>query len=172
MNNNTNWEFVEAAGSFPKVPAGGYVLRITDIEDNPRNEYLTITYDVAEGDYKGTFANADAWLHSFRKYYNDKSKPFFKKFLVALQDSNDDFNIAAWNKKQNERDFVGLLVGGLIQERYYTSEKDGKDKTAIEVADTTDIYSIRSGMFKLPEPRDTRVKKSSFSDPYDDVPFI
>lgn len=171
MKTNTNWEFVEAAGSFPKVPAGGYVLKITKVKDNPRGEFLELTYDIAEGDYKGTFSAADDWLHTFRKYYNEKSAPFFKKFLVALESSNSDFDLAVWNKEQDEREFVGKLIGGLIQERYYTSEKDGKDKTAIEVADTTDIYSIRGGFYKLPEPRDNRVKRDAFADVYDDVPF-
>lgn len=171
MKTGTNWEFVEAAGSFPKVPAGGYVLKIKKVEDNPRGEYLNIVYDIAEGEYKGTFSTAEDWLHTFRKYYNAKSAPFFKKFLVALEASNSNFDLAVWNKNQNEQDFVGLLIGGLIQERYYTSEKDGKDKTAIEVADTTDIFSIRGGFYKLPEPRDNRVKKDAFVDTYDDIPF-
>lgn len=170
MRTNTNWEFVDAAGSFPKVPAGGYVLKIVGVEDHPRDEYLDIIYDVAEGDYKNTFSGADNWIHTFRKYYNEKSAPFFKKFLEVLEASNE-FSITAWNKEQNESDFVGLVFGGLIQERYYTSEKDGKDKTALEVADVTDIYSIRSGMYKLPEPRDMRKKKETSYDLYDDVPF-
>ena len=60
----------------------------------------------------------------------------------------------------------------MIQERYYTSERDGKDKTALDVADVTDIYEIRNGSYKLPEPRDNRVKNDAFG-AYDDdpVPF-
>ena len=172
MRTNKNWEFVEAASNFPKVPVGGYVLKITDVKDNPRDEYLEITWDVYEGEYAGTFSGAEPWIHTFRKYYNDKSAPFFKKFLVALEDSND-FSVAAWNKTQDEREFIGLLFGGLIQERYYTSERDGEDKTALEVADTTDIYSIRNGFYRLPEPRDTRKSKQGGFNAYDDdpVPF-
>ena len=171
MKSGIKWEYVEAAGSFQKLPVGGYVLKIKSVKNFDKQKYLEIVYDIAEGEYKGFYSTEEDWRHMFRKYYNEASKKFFKKFLVALEASNANFDLAKWYETEDEQEFVGLLIGGLIQERYYTSEKDGQDKTALEVADIADIFSIRGGFYKLPEPRDNRVKKDAFTETYDSIPF-
>ena len=53
-----NWVGVEESTPFEKLPAGGYVIRIVDIEDVTDREYLNVVYDVAEGQYAG-FYNDD-----------------------------------------------------------------------------------------------------------------
>lgn len=150
-----NWTLVEEAGNYAKLPVGGYVARITAVEDNPKNEYLELTWDVAEGEHAGHYADDDAWRHQFRKYYSEKSEPFFRAFLARLEESNRSFSVSEWEKACDERALVGLEFGALVQERYYTNSK-GDDKTALEVADVIASQDVRNGDYKLPEPRDTR----------------
>lgn len=179
MRTNTNWEFVEAAGNFVKIPAGGYVLRITDVKDVPSSEKLEIEYEVHEGDNKDFFKKnkSAGWVHTHKCNYGERSASFFKRFLEALEDSNDNFSIAEWNKRQDEREFIGLLFGGLIQEYFYTDQKTGKDKSGMEITREVSIYDIRGGFYTLPEPRDDREHVAPSkdvqggSDLYDDVPF-
>lgn len=172
-----NWNLIEEAGSFVKLPVGGYVLRIVDVKDNSNGEYLEIVYDIAEGPFAGHYAADDDWRHTFRKYYGGKAAGFFKAFLNRLEESNRGrFTVDRWTINCNEREFIGLEIGGLIQERYYTNQQ-GEDKTVLEVADTVAAQDIRNGDYKLPAPRDMREKispaVSSFTPTFDtaDVPF-
>lgn len=169
-----NWNLVEEAGSFVKLPVGGYVCTITAVKDNPRDEFVEITYDIAEGQYKGHYAAEEAWRHTFRKYYGGKAAGFFRAFLNRLEESNRGrFTVSDWTINCDERDFVGLELGCLIQERYYTNTQ-GEDKTALEVAEVVAAQDVRNGEYKLPAPRDMREKispsVSSFT-PAEDVPF-
>lgn len=152
-----NWTMIDEAGSYEKLPVGGYVARIEAVEDSPKDEYLTVTWDVAEGEHAGHYKDDEAWRHQFRKYYSDKSEPFFRAFLARLEESNRAFSVAEWEKTGDERALVGLEFGALVQERYYTNGK-GEDKTALEVAGVVASQDVRNGDFKLPAPRDTREK--------------
>lgn len=171
-----NWMLVEEAGSFQKLPVGAYVCKIVGVEDHPREEYLDIVYDIAEGSHKGHYANDDAWRHSFRKYYRDNAAGFFRAFLNRLEESNrGKFSVQQWTQACNERELVGLEFGALIQERYYTNNK-GEDKTALEVADVIAAQDVRNGDYKMPEPRDMRENVpakavSSFTPTEADIPF-
>lgn len=152
-----NWTMIDEAGSYERLPVGGYVARIEGVEDSPKNEYLEITWDVAEGEHAGHYKGDEAWRHQFRKYYNDRSEPFFRAFLARLEESNRGFSVAEWEKACDERALVGLEFGALVQERYYTNGK-GEDKTALEVAEAVASQDVRNGDYRLPEPRDMREK--------------
>ena len=53
-----NLENVQEAGEFQRMPSGGYVCKITNVEDVPidpktgKGDYLKIEYDICEGEFK------------------------------------------------------------------------------------------------------------------------
>ncbi|MDM8289046.1 hypothetical protein QUW41_06995 [Slackia piriformis] len=184
MKQIKNWALIEEAdGDFERLEPGGYVVRITDVEDHPSEEYLEVVWDVAEGEHAGFYG--DEWgrthpfAHNDRWYYNDKAEKFFKSKLIALEQSNRGrFSIEQWQAACDERQFVGLEVGMVLQKLLNTSKKTGKDTEFLEVVKVTASQDIRNGDYKLPEPRDLRKAKdepavSTYDpfDPYGDVPF-
>lgn len=151
-----NWTEIDAATYGDRLPAGGYILKITDIEDDPKRERLIVTYDIAEGDYKGKYSDtpeSDVWMHQFSQHYSDKAKSFFKGFLQALADSNNNFNIADWEQTSDEKDLIGLNVGMIFRNYHYISERDGKRKVRTETARPIAASTIRKGDFTVPEDR-------------------
>ena len=48
-----NWEIIEESTPGEKLPAGGYVATIVNVEDVPSKEYLWIVYDIKEGEHAG-----------------------------------------------------------------------------------------------------------------------
>lgn len=167
---NVNWGEVTASGDFEKLPVGGYVCVIKSVEDVPNAEYLRIVWDVAEGEYKDHYKRDEDWSHTMVRSYKEKARGMFKAFLEVLENDDDNFfSIKEWNKENDEQGLRGLKFGALIQERYYTNDK-GEDKTALEVARVIDTERIRRGDYKMPEPRDQRVKVESPTNDAD-VPF-
>ena len=158
MNKNTTWTEVEAAGSSKMLPAGGYVARITDVEDVESKEYLRFTYDIAEGDCKGFFETDDrVYVHQFVRSYKEKAKGFMKKFLENVEASNADFKLEGWNNDPN--DLKGKLVGIIVQREDYTNAS-GEDRARMNVEDFAKADDIRNGRFVLPEPKDSREGKA------------
>lgn len=172
------WTAVEAATSGgSRLEAGGYVLVIQEVEDDPKREQLTITYDIAEGESKGhysdSFGLSNKWAHQLKVTYSDKAARFFKVFLDALEASNPMFDTARWEVESNEQQFVGLIVGCVFQERKYTN-REGKDKTVLRPFEYKPANDIRSGNYSVPEPQDDSTSGSSTSpidDTYSDIPF-
>lgn len=169
-----NWELIEESTPGEKLPAGGYVAVIVDVEDVPSKEYLWIVYDIKEGEHAGhysdDFGKRNAWAHRFTRSYKDSAEGMFKAFLNRLEESNRGrFDAKAWQARSDEREFVGLEVGIVLQTRFYTNEK-GEDKEALEVRGVYASQDVRNGDFKLPEPNDAR-EKAPAAGAYDDVPF-
>jgi len=175
---NTNWTEVSAAGSSTMLPAGGYVAKITDVEDVESKEYLLFTYNIAEGEYAGFFDGDDrVYTHQFRRYYTDKASGFMRKFLDCIEASNKKFTLDGWDNDQQS--LVGLLVGIIVQREDYTNQS-GEDRARMNVEGFASADDIRNGRFKLPEPKDSR-KNDEQSDQTDqtdqgsvydaDIPF-
>ena len=104
----------EMTGGGDRLPAGGYVARITKVEDVPSKQYLWVEYDIAEGPYAGHFANVGdrPYLHRFSRSYKDAAQGFFKAFLLRLTESNRGrFDWQQWQQACNEQLSVGLAVG-------------------------------------------------------------
>ncbi len=157
-----NWTLIEESTGGAKLPVGGYVIKITGVEDVPSREYLRLTYDIAEGEHAGhysdSFGKQNAWSHQFVRSYKDAAEGMFKAFLNRLEESNKvshGFTVAKWTERSDERDFVGLELGVVIQKRLYTNDK-GEDKEALEVAAVYAAQDIRNGDYTIPEPRDLR----------------
>lgn len=156
-NSEFNWTEVSAAGSSSMLPAGGYVAVITKVEDVEGGSYLLFTYDIAEGEHKGFFANDDrVYTHQFKRWYTPKSAGFMKRFLECVEGSNKSFKLAGW--KPDFADLEGLLVGIVVQREDYTNQA-GEDRARMNVEDFAKADDIRKGRYKMPEPKDTRKKR-------------
>ena len=175
-----NWIPVEESTPFTKLPAGGYVVRITDVEDMSGKEYLNIVYDIAEGEHAGfysdSFGKLNPWAHRFVRSYKDTARGMFKQFLARLEDSNRGFSIEQWQATSDERDLIGLELGIVLQKELYTNDK-GEDKERLDMVGVYAAQDIRNGDYKMPEPKDnrrdvpaasSRQTKSIYDD---DIPF-
>ncbi len=152
---STNWTEVKASSTSSMLPAGGYVAKITAVEDVESKEYLRFTYDIAEGEHKGFFETDDrVYVHQFVRSYKEKASGFMKKFLECIEGSNDDFTLEGWDSEPN--DLVGKLIGIIVQREDYTNN-DGEDRARMNVEEFAKADDIRNGRYKLPEPKDNRV---------------
>lgn len=155
-----NWEMVDAAtGAGSKIPAGGYVITMTKVEDVPSKECIEITYDIAEGEFKDhysdEFARTHPYIHQFRRWYSDKAENYFKRFLECVEASNANFDITVWQGKSDEHELCGLIVGATFGVERYTNER-GEDKERLVMVDILPASDIRAGNFAVPEVSDKR----------------
>ena len=70
---SVNWNNVTATndGGFTPLPAGPYVARLTELNDNEAREYVEVVYDIAEGEHAGFYS--DDW---------GKSHPYAHHFFI------------------------------------------------------------------------------------------
>ena len=88
MRKPDGFDNVEAIGNneYKRLPAGGYVARITKVTDVPEKNHLHLEFDIAEGEYMGYGAaclerNGFTPLNT-RVYYDTntpKSDPTYEK---------------------------------------------------------------------------------------------
>ena len=145
-----DFDKVQIDEEFKRLPAGGYVVKITDVQDKPENEYLMITYDIAEGEYKDHFkATSDDYIftHQFIRSYKATALGMFKGFIKAVEDSNKSFKWS-WDEKK----LIGKLLGVVFGEEEYENNR-GEIKTALRVKTCKTVDAIRKGDFKTPEPK-------------------
>lgn len=145
-----NFDKIQASGDFEKLPAGGYVIRITDVEDRPADDkqYLLITYDIAEGEYADHFRNTDAefvFSHQFIRSYKEKALGMFKAFVNAVEASNAGFK---WDWKESK--LRGKILGVVLGEEEYENNR-GEVKVGLKVKACKPADAIRNGDFKVPE---------------------
>ena len=174
-----NWTSVEESTPFEKLPAGAYVITITDVEDVPDREYLNIVFDIKEGEFAGfysdDFARKNPWAHRFVRSYKESAQGMFKAFLSRLEESNRSFTVEKWQQGCLEADLLGLELGIVLQTEYYTNDH-GEDKERLTCVGVYASQDIRNGGYKMPAPKDARKKVEGLespigSDSYSDVPF-
>jgi len=147
----------EATGVFNSPKAGGYVCIITDVEDVADKEYLKISYDIADGEFKGYYTNLSkekGWnMPAFIKSYKENALPFFKGFVTSVEKTNKGFK---WDGT-DEKAFIKKGVGLVLQEELYTNQK-GEEKKRLRVDTIHSTEAIRKGDFKVPEVKDSTNK--------------
>lgn len=174
-----DWGSIEEAKPFEQLPAGGYICQILRVKDEPKKEYLTVEFDIAEGEHKDYFVDAcagrDFWTGRFIKSYKPKARPFFKGMLKAVEESNPNFKADSFS---DEKELIGKRVGLTIgHEKYWNSK--GEQKTRLYVDQVRSVKSIKENDFKVPADREDDYNKpkedpmDGFTEMYkdDEVPF-
>lgn len=155
MKCTTNWGQVEPSKGAEMVPVGGHVVTITSAEDTAFKSgagALKVGFTIVEGGAANTEGE-------FMQGYEGKSEGMFRGFLDNVTLSNPGrFSTETFDNQ--ERKLVGMKVGVVFQERYYTNDA-GEDKVWTEFRRTEPVEKIRSGKFTLPKPRDQRTQAPS-----------
>lgn len=148
----TNIASVQEAGESKRLPAGGYIVKYTKVEDNPEKNYLFMEFDIAEGEYRGYYEDLydriDFWAGRCFRSYTEKALPMFKRMCSAVTKSNKGF-IFDGNEHCDESTLVGKKVGMILGEEEYIGN-DGSTKTRLYVAREISVDDIKAGKFKIP----------------------
>ena len=156
INKPANYDSINENGLSRKLPMGGYVAIIRKVEDNQKDQFLNIEYDIAEGEYKGIAVDAyealGKWIHNFRVYYTEKALWRLKKFISRVEQTNPNFQFD-WN---NPQCLVNRGIGLVIGYRQYWKD-DGTLKEALDVQDFCTAGDVREG--NLPKAPECRAPK-------------
>ena len=159
------------AGEFAKLPAGGYVCIVKNavVNSNKNNKpMLVLDFDIAEGEFKGLFQNAQypPKLYQNIEDQNGKTSPFLKGVLTDFEESNSGLHIKGgmFDERSLINKFIGVIFG--IEEREY-NDKIYSDAKPFR---TTTVAKIRSGDFKIPEPK--KIDKPPSKPSNDDDGFV
>jgi len=151
-------------GDYERIPAGGYICRITVAQDVPDKEYLHIEFDISEGDYRAYFGEAylrsGFWFGKLIRSYKESAIGFFKGFIKAVEESNAGYKWD-WNEKSLLNKQVGMVLG---YEEY--ESKSGEIKERVYVAQVRPVDAIKKGNFRVPELK--KMKKNTT--PNSDIP--
>lgn len=155
---------VTEAGISNKLPAGAYICAITDVEDVADKEYLKVTYDICEGDYKWYFSKLRedhpdwSWTGAYVKSYKQAALPMFKRFCSAVSKSNGKFVFDGGSVNADEETLVGKKLGIVLREEEYYSNS-GDVRTRLIVHSEFPINKLADqrvpDVKKLPEEKKT-----------------
>lgn len=160
-----DFEKVQGYQDRQQLPVGGYVMRImgAEVKENRVGQYVQVSMDVAEGQYKDFFANdyraqdgsqrGKVWHCNYLlNVPNDDgserdgwTKRKFKTFTEALEASNDGYHFD-WDESK----FKGLMIGGLFNLREWRTNEGQRGKST-NLAQVCSVDKIRNGRFKLPK---------------------
>ena len=154
-----DFEEVQGFGDFKPLPPGGYVCKIMEVKEtlsqSTAREMLVISIDIAEGEYKGYYADKyrakqgenKVWegrVFQLTKDKDGKTSKGFKTFVTAVRESNPGFE-PAWSNdtKVFENSFKGKLVGGVFRREEY-EKKDKSGQPTGETAWSSKCFMFRS----------------------------
>ena len=155
MESITGYNAIPDTGEYTKLPAGGYVIKITDVKDVPEKQYLRIIYDIAEGPERGRYKNEDPdhdYRHSFVRSYKEKALGMFKAFIKAVDAANETNFDEFIEKGFDEKHLKGCRLGVLFGYEEYEAN-DGTVKERLRLAGFKTIEQIRAGDFSVPSTR-------------------
>lgn len=153
-----------SGGAREKLPAGGYVGKVLNakVQHYDWGDVLVLVFDIAEGEYTGFFhtdfennTNEDKkWRGTYRlnipKDNGDEkdawSKRTFNNAVWAFEESNAGY---AWDWEENK--LKNKTVGLLYRDREW--EINGNTGWTTECCALTSAEDIRSGNFKMPNPK-------------------
>lgn len=172
MRTLANWKSITPSDGGNRLPAGGYVVAITSIEDVADKEYLKFNYDIAEGEfigYWGDFEKRMNWAaNTFYRSYKETAEGMFKHFINCVLGEDA---ASTWNF--NERDLIGKKFGIVLGEEEY-EKNDGSIGTRFRLASVKTADEIRKGDYTVPNKKELEKKNSSpdgFFPTDNDIPF-
>lgn len=140
-----NWDEIEESKDGEHVPAGVYVIYITNAVDNPSKEYNEFGWDIAEGEYKNNYATAPDWMHRLIRSYKETALPMYKQFFRRTEDSNPGFRFDG--NEHNPAQFVGKKLGVVLREEEYEGN-DGTTKVRLSIAKIGSVDDAKNGTLK------------------------
>lgn len=168
-----NWDMINEAGEFKKLPAGIYGVVLTSVKDDPTHQYFEITCDITKGEFAGYFkAQVDAGLkdgsRTFRSY-KPNALAFFKGFITAVEKSNPGYH---WD--WDESKLVGKNVIAVFGEEEYL-DQDGNVKVGTKLVEFRSLDAYKEGKIKVPElkklPQVEKVNIEPLELTDDELPF-
>ena len=154
INDFQNVQASQGGGYFD-LPAGTYVIRIMQAQDitpgGTYAPYLSVIYDVAEGQYAGRMAEKPSFAHEVKVYHSAKSQGQFKAFVDAVNASNPQLppmftdDPASWDETQ----LADRLVGVTFKQRWYVG-RDGTVKTQLKFTAFHSAEDARTKDFPVP----------------------
>lgn len=167
-----SYEKTQAYKDYEQLPKGGYILKImgAEVYENRNGQYVKISCDIAEGEYKDFYSKEYRAQQSEDKKWHCNyllnvpkddgteqdgwTARRFKTVIEALEESNSGYHFD-WD----ERKFKGKLIGGLFNEREY-EKNDGTVGRATNLAQLCTVEKIREGKFKIPADKLLKGKQS------------
>ncbi len=163
MNQLKGYETAKVlSGGIGQLPKGGYIAKILDCkEESSVNGYkwLCISFDIAEGEHKGHFAeqykaNTDEnkkWRGKFNAFIPDESSQYyadnlarFKTMISNIEESNKGYH---WD--WDETKLKGKLCGVIFGEKEFQTE-NGDVLILTECRGIRSVNCIKEGKFKVP----------------------
>lgn len=178
MKKIENWENIKENSGFAKLPVGGYIVKILNVQDVPEKEYLKISFDINDGEQKGFFAKAfkedtrsdKKWPNagSFIRSYKTTAAPMFRGFTNAIENSNKGYK---WDF--DEKSLVNKVCGIVVGLEEYVNQK-GQVRTRTYVSAVRSVDTIKKGEFTVPELKkldatkvsSSQTKHDDFVDPF------
>lgn len=162
---------VQEAGTGTGLKPGGYVCKITNVEDVQDKQYLLVEYDIAEGEYKDYYKKLQEsynfWGGSMYKSYKEKALPMLKRFCSAVTKSNPGYIFDAGAQNSDEKTLKDKLIGLVLYQEEYI-KNNGDVGTRLKVDYETEVEKIRKGDFKVKPlkelPPDQKPKKATNTD--------
>ncbi len=181
----SNWENIKD-NAYKQLPLSGYVVGILNVENDEDKECLRITYDIAEGDFRGyhteRFKNFNYSLPIFYRSYKESALSMFKGFITSIEKSNKGY---VWN--WDESTLKNKKFGIILQEEDYVPSMGkyaGEVRTRLIVGKVVDVDTIHSGDYTIPRKKVAQSVKdlqsnqsidlskvNTFSITDDDMPF-
>lgn len=148
-------------GGVPQLPKGGYIAKILDCKEESKNGYswLAISFDIAEGEHKGHFAEQyrantsenKKWRGTYNAFIPDESSQYykdnlnkFKTMIANIEESNPGYH---WD--WDETKLKGKLVGVIFGEKEFETENNGII-IITECRGLRSVECIKENKFKMP----------------------
>jgi len=172
MKQIENWDLINEAGEFKRLPAGIYGVKITKVVDVPEKEYLEVYCDITKGEYANYFstlvANGGKDTSRSNRSYKTTALSFFKGFITAVEKTNPGYH---WN--WDEKTLVGKNVIAIFGEEEY-KDNDGNIKIGTKLVEFRSLEAYQQGKLKVPELKKLPVEEqpvlvAGYTD--DELPF-
>lgn len=146
---------VQEAGSYNRLPAGGYICRYTKVEDVPEKEYLYMEFDIESGEYKDYYKKTwrRVWTFGVVEFTEAIKKRRFlcsKGCVLQLLKAIPGLCLMEEDRMLMKKTLVGKHVGLILGEEEYIGN-DGNKKTRLYVNTECDVNDIKAGRFRVPE---------------------
>ena len=179
-------------GGVPQLPKVGYIAKILDCKEESKNGYswLAFSFDIAEGEHKGHFAEQyrantnenKRWRGTYNAFIPDEASQYydenlnkFKTMIANIEESNPGYHWD-WDETKLKGKLIGVIFG---EKEFLTQNNDVVIVT--ECRGIRSVDCIKNGKFKMPAlktlsgaPSVSTAKTSSLDsmlDDDDDLPF-